>query len=113
MKTSKIELHIQLDNQNVPENISWNATDSPSGKAENTKAIALAVWDDQNHTTMKIDLWTKDMPVDEMKLFYIETIGGMSETLLSATADEFMYTEIKKLCEKLMQHMDDDFKKRQ
>lgn len=113
MKTSKIELNILLDQQNIPETISWNASDSPTGKPENTKAIALAIWDNQNHTTMKIDLWTKDMPVDEMKLFYIETIGGMSETLRSATSDEYMYSEIKILCEKLMQHMDNEFKKRQ
>lgn len=112
MRKSNIELSIALDEQNIPESIVWNASDSPTGKPESTKAMALALWDENNQTTMKIDLWTKDMPVDEMKLFYIEAIGGMSETLLSATGDEYMYQEIKNVCEKLMLHLNDDLQKK-
>ncbi|TAH25425.1 MAG: gliding motility protein GldC [Cytophagales bacterium] len=111
MRKSNIELNISLDDQNVPELITWNASESPTGKPESTAAFALAIWDANNHSTMKIDLWTKDMPMDEMKLFYIEAIGGMSESLLSATSDEYMYKEIKSLCEKLMLHLDNEFKK--
>ena len=111
MRTSNIELSIELDNSNIPESIVWNASDSPTGKPENTKAMALALWDDKNQTTMKIDLWTKDMPVDEMKLFYIEAIGGMSETILSATGDEVMYNELKSVCEKLMLHLNNELQK--
>jgi gliding motility-associated protein GldC len=102
MRKSKIELEVSLDNQNVPELIEWKATDSPTGKNENTKAIALAIWDDANQNTMKIDLWTKDMPVDEMKLFCIQAIGGLSETILRATGDQNMHDELKNTCENLM-----------
>ena len=112
MRKSNIELTITLDDHNIPETIAWNASESPTGKAEDTKAFALAIWDDKNHTTMKIDLWTKDMPVDEMKLFYIEAIGGMSETLLSATSDQYMYGEIKSLCEKMMLHLNKEIQER-
>lgn len=113
MRKSNIVLSITLDEHNVPETITWNASDSPTGKEETTKAFALSIWDDKNHTTMKIDLWTKDMPIDEMKLFYIEAIGGMSETLLSATSDQFMYSEMKKLCEKMMQHLNNELIERE
>ena len=45
------------------------------------------------------------MPVDEMKRFYIDCLGGISQTLLNATGDEFMSTEINTLCDKLVAHV--------
>jgi hypothetical protein len=29
---------------------------------------------------MRIDLWTKEMPVDEMKIFFHQTLVAMSDT---------------------------------
>ena len=35
----------------------------------------LSVWDAvKTQETLRIDLWTKDMPVDEMKLFFHQTL---------------------------------------
>src|ERR1700712_132507 len=110
MKESEIQFNIQLDNQNVPEKILWNATDNPTGKAEETKAITLALWDGENRSTMKIDLWVKDMPVEEMKLFYIEAIGGMAESLRSSTGDEYMFEKLRGVCAELMEHVQKEYK---
>ena len=52
---------------------------------------------------MRIDLWTNDMPVDEMKRFYIDCLGGMSQSVLNSTGDEFMAEEMNLLCEKISQ----------
>jgi hypothetical protein len=30
----------------------------------------LSVWDSKEKESMRIDLWTKEMPVDEMKIFF-------------------------------------------
>ena len=105
MRESEIQFNIQLDNENIPEKILWNATDNPTGKAEETKAITLALWDGENRSTMKIDLWVKDMPVDEMKLFYIEAIGGMAESLKSSTGDEYIFSRLRDVCKELMERV--------
>lgn len=112
MKKSEINFTVQLDAQNVPETIHWEATDNPTGKLEATKAIALSVWDVKQKNTMRIDLWTKDMQVDEMKMFFIETIAGLSQTIITSTGDEYMGAEMKELVKKLVKHVEEENKKK-
>jgi len=111
LKTTEINFIIQLDDQNMPEKILWDATDKkPLGKEE-AKAISLALWDGSQQNTLKIDLWAKDMPVDDMKRFYVEAIGGMAESLKNATGDEVMVSEINDLCERLGKYLEKESKK--
>ena len=55
--------------------------------------------------TLRIDLWTKEMKTDEMKRFYIGCLGGLSQSILSSTGDEYMSKETNKLCDKLIEHI--------
>ncbi|MBN8653522.1 MAG: gliding motility protein GldC [Cytophagales bacterium] len=103
MKKSAIEFSILLDDNNVPERITWDATDKPADTPAQTKSISVSLWDDKQKNTMRIDLWTKDMPVDEMKRFYIENIGGIAQSVLTATGDEQMANEINALCDRLVE----------
>jgi gliding motility-associated protein GldC len=100
MKKSEIHFSIALDEQQIPEAISWTATDA-GNKINFAKAINIALWDRDEAGTMKIDLWTKDMPVDEMKYFYIDTIGAMAQSLQTATGDEEMVAKMRDLCKEL------------
>jgi gliding motility-associated protein GldC len=102
MKKSTINFTIELDANNVPERITWEATDKPDDAPSETKSISLSLWDSEQKNTMRIDLWTKDMPVDEMKRFHIECIGGMAQSILRSTGDEQMSQEIQQLCERLV-----------
>ena len=68
-KTSTIELSVALNENNVPETIQWSAADSGHKDAA-TKAFFLALWDAKENNTLRIDLWTEDMTVDEMKQFF-------------------------------------------
>ena len=111
MKQSEIKFTVELDSQNIPEKIYWEATDNPNEGLEETKAISLALWDHYHKSTMKIDLWAKDMEVGEMKRFYIETIGGMAESLLNATGDKTMYEQIDALCRSLSKKQEEDLRK--
>lgn len=88
-KTSDINIHIELDENRVPEKLSWTAKD---GGVENeaAKAFLLSLWDSNAKESMRIDLWTKDMPVDEMKVFFHQTLVAMSDTFQRATGDEKM-----------------------
>jgi gliding motility-associated protein GldC len=103
MKKSTIQFSIELDQNNVPERIHWDATDKPEDTPSDTKSISVSLWDSKQKNTMRIDLWTKDMPVDEMKRFYIECVGGIAQSVLSATGDERMAQEINSLCDRLVE----------
>lgn len=103
MKKSTIQFTVHLDDKNTPERIEWDATDKPEPGLSETKSISIALWDHVQKNTMRIDLWCKDMPVDDMKRFYIDCIGGLSQSVLTATGDEKMSSEMNSLCERLVQ----------
>ena len=96
--TSKIELSVELDENRVPEQLYWSAEDGGITNAE-AKAMMLAVWDSKAQETLRIDLWTKDMPVDEMKLFFHQTLVEMSKTFMRATQDEKMSATMMDFCD--------------
>lgn len=68
-KTSSISLQIDLDANHLPMKMNWSATDGGINDSE-AAAFLLSIWDVKEKNTMKIDLWTKDMTIDEMKQFF-------------------------------------------
>jgi gliding motility-associated protein GldC len=111
MKKSQINFQIELDADNLPKAIQWDASDKEGEGLEATKSISLNVWDNANHSTLRIDLWTEEMSVVEMKRFYIDILGGMAQTILNSTGDEYMSEEIKELCDRLVKHVNEENKK--
>jgi gliding motility-associated protein GldC len=97
-KTSKIELNVELDENQVPEKLHWTAEDGGVSNEE-AKAMMLSVWDAKTQETLRIDLWTKDMPVDEMKVFFHQTLVAMSNTFHRATQDDKMSATMKDFCD--------------
>ena len=69
MKSSEIKIDVELNENNLPTNINWSAEDGAI-KDENASAFLLSIWDPKEKNTMKIDLWTKDMSIEEMKQFF-------------------------------------------
>mgnify|MGYP000936411045 CR=1 FL=1 len=110
MKNSEINFSIQLDHQSVPEKIHWDATDNPNEGINDTRAIAISVWDHYHRGTLKIDLWTKEMEVFDMKRFYIEIMSGIADTIVSATNDQAMGQAIEGLCDTLSKKLDEEMK---
>lgn len=86
MKTSEIKFTVTLDANNMPEKIDWSATDTQT--KSNCKAVSIALWDSKEKNTLRIDLWTKDMLVDEMKRFYHQNLLSMADTLERATNEK-------------------------
>jgi gliding motility-associated protein GldC len=111
MRKTNINFTIELDDNNVPNKIEWDASDKPDASPSGTKSISVALWDHQQKNTLRIDLWTNDMPVEEMKRFYIDCIGGLSQSILSSTGDEYMASETNALCEKLVKHLKEEASK--
>ena len=103
--TSEIKFDVTLDENKVPESLKWSAKD---GGVENqeTKAIMLSVWDSKAKESLRIDLWTKDMPVDEMKIFFHQTLVAMPDTFQRATTDDKMADTMRDFCEYFAEKLD-------
>jgi gliding motility-associated protein GldC len=95
---SEIKFLVELDENRVPENIFWTAQDG-GVQLEEAKAMLLSVWDSKTKETLRIDLWTKEMPVDEMKIFFHQTLVAMADTFERATQDEKMTATMKDFCD--------------
>jgi gliding motility-associated protein GldC len=103
--TSEIKFTVELDENRVPEKLMWTAQDGGID-AEEAKAMMLSIWDSNAQETLRIDLWTKDMPVDEMKLFFHQTLVAMTDTFQRATSDEKMAATMKDFCEYFAEKLD-------
>jgi gliding motility-associated protein GldC len=105
MKKSTINFTVELDQNNIPDKIFWDATDKPDPGLTETKSLSVAIWDHTQKNTLRIDLWAKDMPVEDMKRFHIECLGGIAQSILTSTQDEHMSSEINALCDRLVTYL--------
>ncbi|MBN9352342.1 MAG: gliding motility protein GldC [Chitinophagaceae bacterium] len=96
MRESQINVSVLLDDQKVPQSIRWNATDSTHDEPQQAKAIMLSFWDGSEKTAFRIDLWTKDMKMDEMADFYYQTMVTMGDTLMRSTGKMELVKDLKK-----------------
>lgn len=104
-KTSNINIKVTLDENRVPEELSWSAEDG-GVENEEAKAMLLSMWDANQKETLRIDLWTKDMPLDEMKQFFHQTLVTMADTFNRATQDEKMTETMKDFCDYFAEKME-------
>ena len=95
MHKSSINIDILLDPNKIPEQISWNASDSSAEMAQKAKALCLAFWDGADKTALRIDLWTKDMMVDEMGDFFYQMLMTMADTFQRATKQDEISADMK------------------
>jgi gliding motility-associated protein GldC len=99
MSQSSIIIDVHTDENKIPDTISWNATDTTVENAQKAKAMMLSFWDGTEKTALRIDLWTKDMMVDEMADFFYQTMMTMADTYGRATNHKEMVEEMKKFAQ--------------
>lgn len=92
---STISVDVTLDEEKMPETIHWKAPDGGVDNLQEAKAILLGLWDGNEKSALRIDLWTKKMMVDEMNDFFYQTLFGMSETYQRATKNNELAKEMK------------------
>ena len=85
MKQSSINIQVTLDDQKIPSEIHWSASDTTANESRKAKAFLLSLWDGAEKTALRMDLWTKDMMVDEMEDFFFQTLMTMADTYHRAT----------------------------
>ena len=95
MQQSKITIDVMLDADRIPEQIHWQASDSTAEMKQKAKAMCIAFWDAADKSALRIDLWTKDMMVDEMGEFFYQMLFTMSDTFSRATKNTALAQELK------------------
>ena len=99
MNKSTITIDVHTDKDHIPEAISWQASDTTAENAQRAKAMMLSFWDGAEKTALRIDLWTRDMMVDEMADFFYQTMITMANTYGRATNYPEMVDKMKKFAQ--------------
>ena len=97
-RESEIKFKVHLDDDNLPENISWSASDGQQIEEKACKAMAIALWDKEEKNTLRIDLWTKDMPIDEMHTYFLQNLMTLTDSYYKATANPHIKDDMLAFC---------------
>ena len=95
MRQSTISIDVTLDEKNIPDQILWKATDSTADAGQKARAMMLSFWDGADKSALRMDLWTKEMMVDEMADFYYQTFMTMADSFNRATHQAELVDMIK------------------
>lgn len=106
MAKSVIEIEVALDSEKIPSTIRWSAEDSGEAKSRDAKAMLLAFYDRESGDTFKIDLWTKDMQVNEMDRFFYQSLRSLADTYQRATSN----TELAERMQQFSQYFGEEVK---
>ena len=98
-KKSQLKIAFELDVNQVPEKISWESINDDQKTSNTAKASFLSFWDAKQLNTMSLDLWTKEMSVEEMSKFYFQQFMNMADTFEKATNEDQMALAIRDFAE--------------
>ncbi len=84
---SEIKFNVHLDASRLPVKIDWTATESGFADNKGCKAMLVSIFDEKEKNTLKIDLWTNEMLIEEMKQFFAETLSALGDTYQNATGE--------------------------
>lgn len=104
MKDATINIVVKKDENHVPDTMSWTATEANVNNKD-AKAMMLSMWDEKQQTALRMDLWTKEMKVDEMKLFVHQTIVTMADSFEKATGEQQMAMAMRDFCDYFAEKM--------
>jgi gliding motility-associated protein GldC len=103
MQDNTITINVKLDEAKLPEAIEWSAAGSTANEVQVAKGMFLNFWDGADKQALRIDLWSKDMMIDEMTDFYFQTIMGMADTYKRATNNEELCADMKAFAKQFLQ----------
>ncbi len=96
IKKSKIEIEVGLDKDNFPIEILWHSSDAPVGfPVQEAKAMLVSFLDKETRDTLKIDLWTKEMQVEEMDRMMFHTLRSLADSYFKATNNKEMAEQMQ------------------
>jgi gliding motility-associated protein GldC len=102
-RTAEIKVTVELDSDNLATRIAWQASETPDAGAAPCQSMMLALWDSGKKSTAAIDLWTRDMTVDDMNFFVYQVLHKIAATYLRATKNAAMAQSIHEFGDKFGQ----------
>ena len=98
-RKSNIKITVELDENKMPEKIEWEATDAGFDGKKAVKTLMLSLWDEKDNVTYGIDLWTKEMKVEEMHSHFHQILLKMADTFERATNNKDAAGLIRNFCD--------------
>ena len=92
-----IKFEIKLDENHLPIKIQMDVKNNKANEV--LKALMISAWESNKKETLRLDLWTKDMPVNEMYIMYYQTMLSMASTLEKSTGNNKLSNALKDYCE--------------
>lgn len=86
-RKAEIKLTIDLDGDNLPRAIEWEATDARTDKPVRCESMLLSLWDSAEKIAPSIDLWTQEMTIDDMNLFIHQVLHKLADTYQRSTGN--------------------------
>ena len=91
-----LKFKIELDENHLPLNIEMISGEKVEG---NIKALMVSAWAAASKETLRVDLWTKDMPVKEMFVMYYQSLMGMAASLDRSTGHNKLAGALRDYCD--------------
>mgnify|MGYP000023312271 FL=1 len=92
-----LKFEVELDENNLPENINMISDNQGEGNI-NLKALMVAAWDATKKETLRVDIWTKDMPVNDMFILYHQNMMSMATSLEKSTGQNKLAEALRDYC---------------
>ena len=93
-----LKFEVELDENNLPNSIKM-LEDQAKNSAINLKALMIAAWDAKRKETLRVDIWTKDMPVNDMFILYHQNMMGMATSLEKSTGQDKLAQALRDYCD--------------
>jgi gliding motility-associated protein GldC len=95
-KISTIQFKVELDDNNIPERIHWLASDQTNGEeATPSKALLVSLFSEDTRETLRFDIWTNDMQIQEMDRLIYYTLKGLADTYQKATHNNDLASDMQ------------------
>ena len=93
-----LKFEVELDENHLPLNIDMHTGEKRSVET-GVKALMVSAWASKSKETLRVDLWTKDMPVNDMFIMYHQTMLSMASSLERATGEENLAGALRDYCD--------------
>ena len=92
-----LKFEIELDENHLPLKIKMNSGDNNVDE-DSIKALMISAWSAYSKETLRVDLWTKDMPVNDMFIMFHQTMLGMAVSLEKSTGHNKLAGALRDYC---------------
>ena len=86
-KKETLTIDVSMDENLIPESIEWQSSQENKTK-QKAGAALLYFWDTAKNETFNLDLWTKDMSIEEMNKMIFQTLMTLANTYERATSED-------------------------